>query len=375
VVMTTDQKTTLWRWSWGRTFDIGFNDLIIGPNSEIHFDEKWDYLRSYVEDGEYMAFAEVHCLPHGMLSETRKFIVQSTRLQMSLQNSFLPLEPGNSWLYRRPDTGDTLRMAVTGTAVLDGKEWRVLSAFPDARSLGPDGRPREGDSRLVRFDSGANRFMEWTPEGERILLQTNDTHRLVPADGPCAAAGGRYDYCLELRELKNRKWENLYIIIPGIGLARAFIPETEGPPVELAMAEARLGPNPASARKSPEEDPAGEFQVVMVKRGGEPPVDILVSLKSDGSVVVLDRGALTRQFVVPVARLWDLVQAIDQDGLFQLNERYGDDDIENPLEIEIQVRVEGRVKNVHMRTSAKDKPPLAFWNIVSRIEQLVKNAT
>jgi hypothetical protein len=170
-----------------------------------------------------MAFAEVHCLPHGILSETRKFIVQSSRLQLSFQNSFLPLEPGNSWVYRRPDSGETLHMAVTGSVRLEGKEYRVLSAFPDARALGPDGRNPEGDSRLVRFDAGANRYVEWTPDGERVLLQTDETHRLVPTDGPCPAAGGRYDYCLELRELVNKKWEQLYTIIPGIGLSQAFI--------------------------------------------------------------------------------------------------------------------------------------------------------
>jgi hypothetical protein len=375
VVMTTDEKTTLWRWSWGRTFDIGFNDLIVGPNAEIHFDERWDYLRSYVEDGEYIAFAEVHCLPHGILSEIRKFIVQSSRLQMSFQNSFLPLETGNNWVYRRPDSGEILRVDVTGTARLDGKEYRVLSAFPDARALGPDGRNPEGDSRLVRFDAGANRYVEWTPDGEQALLQTDETHRLVPAEGPCPAAGGRYDYCLELRELVNKKWEPLYTIIPGIGLSRAFVPRPGGPPVQWDMAEARLGSAPAPPRLSGAEVPAGsEFRVVMHKFGGIPPVDTSYSLKSDGSVVVMENGALARQGVMPVARLWELVQAIDQDGVFQLNEQYGADDIDDPLQVELRVEVGTKSKSVRMRTSAKDKPPLSFWNIVSRIEQLMKNS-
>ncbi len=374
VVMTTDEKTTLWRWSWGRTFDIGFNDLIVGPNSEIHFDERWDYLRSYVEDGEYIAFAEVHCLPHGILSETRKFIIQSSRLQMSFQSSFLPLEEGNSWVYRRADSGESLRMAVTGTARLDGKEYRVLSAFPDARSLGADGRDPEGDSRLVRFDAPANRYVEWTPEGERALLQTDDTHRLVPTDGPCPAAGGKYDYCLELRELVDKKWEPLYTLIPGIGLSRVFIPRPDGPPAEWDMTEARLGSVPPAPRLAGAEQPAGsEFKVLLYKLGGIPPADILYSLKSDGSVVVMEHGALARQGVVPVARLWELVQAIDQDGVFQLNEKYGEDDIDDPLRIELRVEVGDRTKSVRMRTSAKDKPPLSFWNIVSRIEQFMKN--
>lgn len=374
VVMTTDEKTTLWRWSWGRTFDIGFNDLIVGPNSEIHFDERWDYLRSYVEDGEYIAFAEVHCLPHGILSETRKFIIQSSRLQMSFQNSFLPLETGNSWVYRRADSGETLRMAVTGTARLDGKDYRVLSAFPDARSLDAEGHDPAGDSRLVRFDIAANRYVEWTPQGERVLLQTDETHRLVPTEGPCPAAGGKYDYCLELRELVNKKWEPLYTIIPGIGLSRAYIPRPDGPPVEWDMAEARLGSAPAAPRSAGAEQPAGsEFKVFLHKYGGIPPVDILYSLKSDGSVVVMQNGVLARQGVMPVARLWELVQAIDQDGIFQLNERYGEDDIHDPLQIELRVEVGAKAKSVHMRTSAKDKPPQGFWNIVSRIEQLMKN--
>ena len=91
--------------SGGRTFDIGFNDVVIAPNSELRFTERWDFLRSYVEDGEYIAFAEVHCLPHGMLSETRKFIVQTSRLQISMQKTFLPLETRNTWTYRREDTG------------------------------------------------------------------------------------------------------------------------------------------------------------------------------------------------------------------------------------------------------------------------------
>lgn len=375
VVMTTDEKTTLWRWSWGRTFDIGFNDLIVGPNSEIHFDERWDYLRSYVEDGEYIAFAEVHCLPHGILSEVRKFIIQSSRLQMSFQNSFLPLETGNSWIYRRADTGETLRMTVTGTARLGGRDYRVLSAFPDSRSLGPDGRDPEGDSRLVRFDAAANRYVEWTPEGERALLQTDETHRLVPAEGPCPAAGGKYDYCLELRQLADKKWEPLYTIIPGIGLSQAFIPRPDGPLVEWDMAEARLGSAPAAPRLSEAEGPAGgEFRVYLHKFGGIPPVDILYSLKSDGSVVVVENGVLSRQGVVPVARLWELVQAIDQDGVFQLNEKYGADDIHDPLQIELQVEVGGKSKIVRMRTSAKDKPPQGFWSIVSRIDQLMKNS-
>jgi hypothetical protein len=112
----------------------------------------------------------------------------------------------------------------------------------------------------------------------------------------------------------------------------------------------------------------------MRKFGGIPPVDTLYSLKSDGSVVVMENGALARQGVAPVAKLWELVQAIDQDGVFQLNEQYGADDIDDPLQVELRVDVGAKSKSVRMRTSAKDKPPLSFWNIVSRIEKLMKNS-
>ena len=227
----------------------------------------------------------------------------------------------------------------------------------------------------MRFDTTANRYVEWTPDGERVLLQTDETHRLVPTEGPCPAAGGQYDYCLELRELVNKKWEPRYTIIPGIGLSQAFIPRPDGPPVEWDMAEARLGSAPAAPRLSGAEVPAGsEFKIFMHKFGGIPPVDILYSLKSDGSVVVMENGALSRQGVAPVAKLWELVQAIDQDGVFQLNEQYGADDIHDPLQIELRVEVGAKSKSVLMRTSAKDKPPLSFWSIVSRIDQLMKNS-
>ncbi len=40
-VMTPDQQTTLWRWSWGRNFEIGFSDLILAPGQQYTYTEKW----------------------------------------------------------------------------------------------------------------------------------------------------------------------------------------------------------------------------------------------------------------------------------------------------------------------------------------------
>jgi len=64
---------------------------------------------------------------------------------------------------------------------------------------------------------------------------------------------------------------------------------------------------------------------------------------------------------------------MDGAGLFQFNERYGDGDIDNPLTIELGVVFDGRSRQVLMRTSARDKPPQAFWTIVNEIENLLKS--
>jgi len=370
-VMSADGQTTLWRWSWGRTFDLGFNHLVIPPLTEEKYSESWDFRRNYIEDGEYLAFAEVHCLPHGMLSETRKFIVQSTQHRIYLQDSFLPLETGRSWTYQIGETERRVEMAVTGTIVREGRKYAVLSAFPDDRILDPtsDAPP---DSRLVRFDEATARLVEWTGQSEAVLFQVDDAHRFIPSEEAFLCGAGRFANNLEYRVLQDRRWELRCRLVPGLGLIEVLLPRPDGEPVRLSLVESRIGappPKPAPAAETPAAEEPG-YQLSLHRKGGYPDIDRLVSIRSNGTVVVLDHGAIAGQFTVPMSRIWGLLQAVEQSGLYQLNDRYGQDDIENPLEIVLRIQVNGTAKEVRMRTSAKDKPPLAFWDIVSMIENI-----
>ena len=375
VVMSADGRTALWRWSWGRTFDLGFNHLVIPPLTEEKHAESWDFRRSYIEDGEYVAFAEVHCLPHGMLSETRKFIVQSTQQRSYLQDSFLPLETGRNWTYQVGETDRRVEMAVTGSIVKAGRKYAVLSAFPDERILaGSGGEP--ADSRLVRFDDAAARLVEWTGESETVLFRVDEQHRLIPAEEACLCGAGRFTNCLEYRVLEDRRWTLRYRLSPGLGLLEVYLPRPEGEPVRLSLVDSRIAAGPPAPPKPPETPAAEEpgYQIAVLRKGGYPDIHRLISIRSNGTVVVLDHGAISGQFTVPMSRIWGLLQAVEQTGLYQLNDRYGQDDIENPLEIHLRVQVNGTTKEIHMRTSAKDKPPLAFWDIISMIESFGQGA-
>lgn len=372
LAMTPDEKTLLWRWSWGRNFDLGFNDLVLSPNSELSFSEKWEYLKSYLDDGEYVAYAEVHCLPHGILSEKQRFIIQADRQRVVPQPYFLPLEQGNSWTYQATGSGTPLQMTVTGEVRLDGRDYRTLTFFPDTRSMDENGAFREGDSRLVRFDKTANRYVEWTPQGEIPLLSADDGARIIPADGPCRTPAGQFDNCLEYRVLRDKKWEHVYTIVPGIGLVWAGVSKAGGPVAELALSAANFSRSQSSpVPQVPAAAGTADFRVLLRRKGGIPPEDRLASLRSNGTLVVMERGELARQTTLPVADLWALVQAIDQAGFFQLQDRYGENDIDDPLEIELEVVLDGRTKRVTMRTSVKDKPPAAFWQMVEQVERLV----
>ncbi len=376
-VMTPDQQTTLWRWSWGRNFEIGYSDLILAPGQQYSFTEKWEYQRDYVEDGEYIAFAELHCLPHGILTDVQKFIIQTKLHQLGMQPYFFPLDLNNTWTYRAAGGGPLLKSQITGLATAGGREYYVISFFPDADCLDDAGEPQLGDSRFIRWDPATAEYREWTPQGERSLLGVGGTRRLLPAEKPASTPVGQFTTCLEYRALEDRTWVLRGLIVPGLGLIRTVVPREDRPPVELELVDVALGP--AARRPEAAPPPAvpggalGDFRLLYRRTGGLPPEDFLLSLRANGTLVVLEQGAITRQAVVSAERLWALIQVMDGAGLFQLNERYGDGDLDNPLTIELGVVFDGRARQVRMRTSAKDKPPQAFWTIVNEIENLLKS--
>lgn len=405
VVMSTDEKTTLWRWSWGASFEVGFKELEIRPRGEARWEAAWDFTRSYVQDGEYIAFGEVHCLPHGILSEVQRVVLQANKPRVVLPQYFLPLESNTAWTYRTLGASPrNQEMKITGTIRLEGKEYSVFSFFPDEKSLAPDGFPQTGgNSRVIRFDRDHARFMEWTPLGEKPLLAQDGMHRFVPVEGGCRTEVGNFDRAVAFQVQRGDTWKTLLTVVPGIGIVRAAIPRPGGGELELEMISGRSASTspspsapaaaassspvsaavpaaspapsagtPAAAEKRAEEAPLEVFTILMRKSGGFPPEESLVSLSSDGNLAVVDKGVIVRQAVLSPSTLWHVAQTLEREGFFQLSDSYGKDDITDPLVIELTGEMSGRKKHIVMRTSAEQKPPMSFWRIVDAIEYVVK---
>ncbi len=369
VVMTPDHQTTLWRWSWGRNFQVGFNDYVLLPGTETRFTEKWAFLGSYIEDGEYVAFAELHALPHGVISEQKSIIINADQQKTIPQAYFLPMKPGNTWVYTDTATGRQLDMTITGTIRRDGQEYFVFSFFPDR----PPAPGTPADSRIIRFDRANSRFVEWTPQGEVALIEADANHRLIPSETACDTRVGRFDRCLEYRVRRERKWQPLFTIVPGIGVSDSQLTEPDKPEAHLELTEVRFANN-NHTDSAAADTPDTQVQVTLRRAGGYPPADSLLSLRSNGTYVLLRHGRIDQQGTLPSAELWSLIQFMEREGLFQMRDQYGKEDVDNPLEIVLNVRYGERTKQIHMRTSATDKPPLAFWKIVDRIETVIRQS-
>lgn len=395
-VMTTDEKTTLWRWSWNGSFQVGHNELKIQPRGEVRWEARWDFTQSYVQEGEYIAFGEVHCLPHGILSPIRHVVLRSERPKVLLPQYFLPLDEGLiTWQYRTADAAaKPFDMRVTGKVRLDGNEYAAMSFFPDEKSIGPDGLPDvKADSRLIRFDKGSSRFLEWSPLGEKPLLMQDANHRFQPVEGECRTAVGTFDRAMAYQIQKGGEWQTRLVVVPGIGIVQAVIPRAAGGDLALEMvsgrtvsssapaktvattaaAPAAASSSPAAPRESPE-SPKLNFKIVLKRSGGLPPQDNSISITSDGTLAVLENGKLVRQAAVRQVDVWNIVQVLDRAGFYQLADKYGQDDLEDPLTVEIAVDMDGKAKTVFMRTSAKEKPPMSFWKIVDAVEGFARRA-
>lgn len=382
-VLTPDRQTEVWRWSWGKDFSLGFNDLILNPGSEQSFSESWEYLKSYVEDGEYLAFGEMHSLPHGQLTEGKRFLVQANRARVLMQKYFLPLEEGGSWVYRASDTERLYQMQTQGSVRLGGIVYQVLSFLPDGREWNRERTFLEGDSRFVRFDPESASYREWTPAGEQPLLQSDETHRLIPTAGVFRTKVGEFQETIEYRCLRDKKWDLRFRLVPGVGILEALLPGTGDTPVRLELMEYHPGAGTTRAAGTPRQAPASpatgkaetnqgaDFQIRLVKRGGVPAMNMELQLRSNGTLVQLEEGVIRRQQLVSVNRLWELAQWLDRQGFPQLRERYGEDDLVDPLEIELSMVLDGKDKTVKMRTSGKDKPPAVFWEMVEQVEKML----
>lgn len=373
-VVTPDRQTTVWRWSWGQEFSLGFHDLVIMPYQELRYTERWPFLRSYIEDGEYVAFAELHCLPHGVVSELVPLVIQSTRRTALLQDFFLPMDLGHRWVYRVGETGLLMPVEITGRLRLDGHVYHAFSAFPDRLPLDTAGRLAEGDSRLIRFDPDQGRYLEWTPDGERPILAAGPDQRLLPGEEPLETDVGRFDRYLEYRERRDREWVSVATILPGVGVAEWVHPGPGESPVRLRLAGYTLDSATVAVQATQAQQPlADQVAITLRQSGGHPAVDRQFTLLSNGTWTRHEDGQPAAQGLLPARELWNLVQFADEAGLFQLRDQYGDDDIAfQPLRMELGFRVADREKTVHMRTSATDKPPQAFWRIVDRIVWLVR---
>jgi hypothetical protein len=374
VVMTADQKKTLWRWSWGREFELGFNDYVIPAGEEIRFTETWEFADSYIDDGEYIAFAELHCLPHGMLSEVQRIVLQNPRSAIQFQEYCIPMKLGNSWTYRLSGNDQTVRMEITGLFHWEGKEYFIFSFFPDGLRLTPDGLAGTENSRIIRFERQTSRFMEWTPEGEKPLLLVDLNHRLRESEGACKTAVGSFKHCLNYQVLVDRQWNLLYRFVPGIGLTAAEVDAGGVTPLRLEITDFRFrtSADAVSLGESRVTTRPPEAHLTLKKHGGYPAEDILYSLKSNGTFAVLENGMLMDHGTFPVSDLWNLIQTMDDDGLFHLKDNYGDHPVENPLTIELTVQMNGSTKQVTMQTSPSDKPPLVFWKIIDNVERMIR---
>ncbi|MBN2431925.1 MAG: hypothetical protein JXQ27_10635 [Acidobacteria bacterium] len=373
VVMTADQQKTLWRWSWGQEFEIGFNDYVIPTSQEIRFVETWAFADNYIEDGEYIVFAELHCLPHGILSDVQRIVLQNPRSAIQFQEYCIPMKLGNYWTFHSPDLDENCRMEITGLFHWEDREYFIFSFFPDSLRRAENGLAGTGNSRILRFDTGPGRFMEWTPDGEKPLLMTDRTHRLRESAEGCRTAVGTFKHCLEYQVLVENEWQLRYRFVPGIGLTFAEIYSPAAPPVRLEITDFHF-------RTSADSVSLGEARVttrppaahlILKKRGGFPAEDILYSLKSDGTFAVQENGTLVDHGIFPPSELWNMIQIMEDDGLFHLRENYGERPVEDPLIIELTVQINGSTKRVAMQTSPSDKPPLVFWKIIDNVEKMI----
>jgi hypothetical protein len=280
---------------------------------------------------------------------------------------------GNSWTYRLAGDDKTVRMDITGLFHWEGREYFIFSFFPDSLRLTQDGLAGTENSRIIRFDQQSKRFMEWTADGDEPLLFTDLTHRLRESEDACKTAVGTFRHCLDYQVLAERQWTQLYQFVPGIGLTAAQLVGA-GAPLRLEISDFRfrtaadavsLGEGRVTTRPP-------EAHLTLRKSGGYPAENIMYSLKSNGTFAVVENGALRDHGTFPVSELWNMIQTMEDDGLFHLKEKYGDQPVQDPLTIDLTVHVNGSTKQVTMRTSPSDKPPLVFWKIIDNIENMVR---
>ena len=376
LLMNQDEKKVLWKWSWGKKFKIGFNTLIIPPSTELKFSEEWNFLSSYIEDGEYIAYAQIFCMPHGWLSKRKRVILHSETEKVQLAESFIPLNPGNRWIYVITPGNRKVSMEVTGFLRKYGKKYYVVSFFPDSRHIMQEGSAEKFDSTLIRFDREKVSFVKLEESGEVPLIISDSTHRVVPSDNFFVCSAGSFDHCLDYQYLSNHKWTTVYKIVPGIGIVKGeFSLPGEGKKTfalqDVFFNEQPIPSKNAAMESTTESRKEGNFYITFHKYGGVPPVDITYSIRSNGTCVILDDGKIAGQGILGASTLWDLVHYMESQGVFDLKSSYGDNDIDNPLIIELNVGVNNRKTHVRMKTSASDKPPMAFWKIVDKIVSTV----
>ncbi len=350
VVMNRDLKNTIWRWSWGKKFKIGYVNEVLLPHQQLKYYARWNYVRSYVEDGEYKAFAEFHALPHGKISDVKAIIIKTVTKYFEMDEDLLPLSIGTVWRYESEnEPSKVIEMKVTGTAFFNEKKYFVVQNFLDENY-----KKLMGNSRFIRFDPNKGNFFEYLDGKEVPLFKKR--FKIVEDDK------GGYDFL----KFSGRKWILKYTFKKGIGI---FSANLNGDKFILKNVNFSLVED---GNKNKNDFSCLNENLFFKESGGYQKKDIFYSIWGNGSLVVIDRGKIVFQCPIDREKFYLLLKKIKDSGFFELKSFYGKDSVYYPLTIKIELKGKEN-KSVTVKTSKSDKPPFTFWDVVDLIKCFVKN--
>ncbi len=344
VVMDSNLKNTIWRWSWGKNFKIGYKSEVLLPHNQLKYYARWNYVRSYIEDGEYKVFAEFHSLPHGKISEVKSIIIKTPTKFFNMDEDFIPLSVGSTWKYlEKDDNQKFLEMKVTGTATFSGKKYFTVENFLDENII-----KSKGNSRFLRFDPNIKNFVEFK-DGKDIPL-FKGRFKIIKNNK------GEYNFL----QFTGRKWVLKYSFRKGIGIVKAkvngnsFILNRVN--FNINESDTKLGDNFSDIDEN----------LILIEKGGFQKKDILCSIWGNGSIVIVKKGKIVYQGPIDKKKFYSLLKKIYNAGFLELRNFYGKDAVYYPLTIKIELKGKNN-KVVVVKTSEKDKPPISFWDIVDLI--------
>ncbi len=347
VVMDSELKKTIWRWSWGKKFKVGYVNEILLPKGQLRFYARWNFEKSYIEDGEYKVFAELHALPHGFISEVKSIILKTPSTYYEIEESFIPLGVNYVWKYRGKGGGEIL-MRVTGTSEISGRKYFVVDNFPD-------GKNRDG-SRFIRFNPDVKNFVEYVcGVGEVPLF--GGKFKVIESE-----KGGVYEFL----KFNGRGWNKKYEFKRGIGIVKAFL---SGDVYRLESVDFNVG----EFKKGTGENVSSDvnYNLFLKEEGGYEKKDVYYSLWGNGTIVVMKGNRLIFQGRIRRDKFLVLIKKIFEMGFLELKDYYGKNSVPFPLVVEIGISGKKK-KRVLVKTSKSDKPPISFWDILDLIKKFIK---